>query len=406
MLNTRNPRSNGACAHAALVIIAMALGLAWATPAAASRRPVVVFTVDVESEGSLGLPAQVDAVCSDGGTCGLTEIVRLLAERDWPATFFLNVYEQARWGEPAMRGIAVRLQSSGHDVALHTHPHWAYDAARPGMREYTLEDQTSIIRDGVRSLEAWTKLPVVAHRAGAYAADERTLVALERNGVLVDSSVFWKHPSSRLDGLGLPRNFPGRYGRVLQIPVSAYERQDRPPVLGNLLAPVRSIRKIDPDWFVNAAEARAALDALVELDVPVIVVFLHSFSLMTHTGDGTAPTRDSHAVEMFRTILDYVAARQFPVTTMRQVAAQPIEVRTAAGEPEVPGVMVAVDLPHYGWRRAKSANKWALSAAAGLPLLSLGLASVFLVRRRSVARLDGRRHVIGHPGAGKGVHVQ
>ena len=389
----------------ARIAVVCALGSLPASPAAASERPVVVFTVDVESEGNVGLPAQVDAVCSDGSPCGLMEIVRLLEERDWQGTFFLSVYEQSKWGEPALRNIAGRLHSSGQDVGLHTHPHWTYDAARPGMHEYTLEEQTAIIRDGVRYLRSWTGLPVVAHRAGAYAADERTLIALNRNGVLLDSSLFWNHPSSKLDGLGLPTNFPGRHQSVLQIPVSAYQRQDRPAIFGNFVAPVTVVRKIDPNWFVDASEARGALDALVALDVPVIVVFLHSFSLMTTPQDGAPLPADRHAREMFRVILDYVTEKQLDVVTMRDLASGPLPARTGNGVDRVPGVPVSVDVAHYAWRRAKATDRWTLGGSAALPLLT---AAVMVLRRRRQAAADASRAVrVNLPSSvGKGVQVQ
>ena len=69
--------------------------------------------------------------------------------------------------------------------------------------------------------------PVVAHRAGAYAADRNTLIALRQNNILVDSSVFWKHPNTRLHDLGLPRNVPSLWDdHLTQIPVTVFEREN------------------------------------------------------------------------------------------------------------------------------------------------------------------------------------
>jgi peptidoglycan/xylan/chitin deacetylase (PgdA/CDA1 family) len=367
-----------------VAVVAVVLGLLFRGEAFASQGPVVVFTIDVESEGTLGLPEQINAICKDGAACGLNEIVRLLRERGWAGTFFLNVYEHRKWGEPALRKIAVDLQAAGQDLALHTHPHWIYDAARPGMNEYTLDEQTSIVRDGVRLLQGWTGKPVVAHRAGAYAADERTLVALDRNGVLMDSSLFWAYPGNKLQGLGLPRNFPGRYGRVTQIPVSVYERQDRPRYVQNLVAPVGVIRKIDPDWLVNADEARTAIDELIAMDVPVVVVFLHSFSLMTKEADGRAPAADRHSFDMFRAILDHVTERRLRVTTLRDLPASTVDVQRSPANDGIPAVSVAIDWPTYAWRRAKTTNRWSLAAAAGLPVLCA--VAFVVVRRRGAAR--------------------
>lgn len=345
----------------------------------ASARPLVVFTVDVESNETVRLPDQIDTVCQDGSRCGLFEIVRLLRARGWSGTFFLNVYEHRAWGEQTMRDIAARLQNNAQDVALHTHPHWAYDRRRPSMYQYSLNDQMTIVRDGVRLLETWTGRPVVAHRAGGYTADERTLVALSRNGIVVDSSRLWRNPGSHLEALGLSRNVPSRYGRILEIPVTVYERNDRPAAFTNSLAPVTSIRKIDPNWFVDADEARRAIAESVAADLPVIVVFLHSFSFMAGAANGGAPLADRHAMELFRIIADEVSKRGLHVVTMRDLAenraALPDALRDA-----VPTVTIRVGLTTYLWRRVKHAEA-APPVTAGVVLL-LGAATLLVLRSR------------------------
>jgi peptidoglycan/xylan/chitin deacetylase (PgdA/CDA1 family) len=355
------------------------------TPAAASSGPVVIFTVDVESNGAFRLPDQIDPVCSDGSRCGLMTIVRMLEERTWPATFFLNVYEHREWGEPLMRDLTRKLQDAGQDLALHTHPQHAYDHTRPGMREYSLEEQTEIVRDGVQLLQSWTGLPVVAHRAGAYAADERTLRALERNGVLIDSSVFWKHPNSRLDALGLPRNLPARYGQVLQIPVTVYLREDRPKLAGSIVAPVSVVRKLDADWFSNAAEMRSAIDASIAADLPVLVVFLHSFSFMKTGADGK-PVPNRQSIEMFRAMLDHLGHRNVPVVTMRELAVRDLPI-PSRGTDVVPSVTVRVDLLRYVWRRMKyTDDASSVGLGGGIALVCAGAALVVARQRRATGR--------------------
>jgi peptidoglycan/xylan/chitin deacetylase (PgdA/CDA1 family) len=366
-----------------------------AVPAsAASGRTLVVFTVDVESNETLRLPDQVDAVCKDGSACGFMEIARLLRERRWSGTFFLNVFEHQQWGETTMRNIAVRLQSAGQDVALHTHPQWGYDPARLGMNQYSLDEQTTIVRDGVRLLQAWTGRPVVAHRTGAYAADEHTLIALERNGLLVDSSVFWKDPNSRLDGLGLPRNLPAPHGRLTEIPVTVYERVDRPRILGAALSPLTVVRKIDPNWFVNADEVKAAIDAAVGSDLPVLVVFLHSFSFLAGPTAGGPPLADRHAMDMFRVILDNVARKDLPVVTMRELAHRGLPPLLSPDRDVVPQVTVPVDLHRYAWHRVRASVGLSLTIGVGVTLLSAGAVLVLARRRKATWRM------VPKPGAG------
>lgn len=359
-----------------------------ARASAAPGRTLVVFTIDVESNDTFRLPDQIDAVCTDGSACGLMEIARLLTERRWSGTFFLNVYEHPKWGLTAMRNVAVRLQAAGQDVALHTHPETVFDSSRTEMFQYSLDEQTSIIRDGVQLLTKWTGRPVVAHRAGDYSADEHTLIALERNGVLLDSSMFWRHPHSGLDALGLPRNLPAWHGRVAEIPVTVYQREDRPKIFGAAFAPATAVRKIDPNWFVNGDEVRTAIDALVAADVPVIVVFLHSFSFLAAPTAGGPPLADRHAIDMFRTIADHVASNDLPVVTMRELAGR--ELRLASRDNDVvPRVTVRVDFSRFVWRRIKASDRFSLSVEIGITLLATGAVFV-LVRRRKANETRAR----------------
>jgi peptidoglycan/xylan/chitin deacetylase (PgdA/CDA1 family) len=362
--------------------------------ASASSNTRVVFTVDVESNSAFELPDQVDAVCKGGVPCGLMEIVRLLKERQWSGTFFLNVYEHQRWGETAMRNIAVGLQAADQDVALHTHPQWAYDPSRWAMHQYSLDEQTDIVRDGVRLLRRWTGRPVVAHRAGAYTADENTLVALERNGVLLDSSMFWQYPASRLDGLGLPRNLPSRHGSLVEVPVTAYQRVDRPTVLGETLTPLAVVRKIDPNWFVDAAEMKAAVDAAVTSDIPIVVVFLHSFSFMAGSAGGT-PLADRHAIDIFRAMLDHIATKGLRVATMRELA-QPgaLPLQSSASD-VVPRVTVSVPVHRYVWRRLKASRTSLAAVGIGFTVLAAAVAIVWARRRIATNTRTGEGRASG-----------
>jgi len=374
----RTLRSAAVCA---LVMFVVGVGRA----SAGTR---VVFTFDVESNAMYRLPEEVDAVCKDGSACGLMEIVRLLDERRWSGTFFLNVYEHRLWGESAMKALALRLQKAHQDLGLHTHPDSAYDASRPEMYQYSLDEQTAIVRDGARLLQQWTGVPVVSHRAGAYSADAHTLTALERNGILIDSSLFLKYPKCRLNDLAMPSNVPSLRGRVLEIPVTAYERADRPGFLSSMVAPVTTVRKIDADWLIDEHEMRTAIDAAVDANFPVIVVFLHSFSFMDARSDGV-PVADRHAIQMFKATMDYVALKQLPVVSMRDLANDQ-ELRTSSHKDLVPQVAMTVDMPHYVWRRLKADGAAPRFAGAGMVLIAAAVA-LTVVRRRVATRAAAGR---------------
>ncbi len=194
----------------------------------------------------------------------------------------------------------------------------------------------------------------------------------------LDSSAFWQDPDNRLDGVGLPRNLPAVRGGLIEIPVTVYERADRPAFLSARFAPVTTVRKFDPNWFVDESEMRRAIDAAIAADLPVLVVFLHSFSFMAEPADGK-PRPDDHAAPLFRALLEAVASRKLTVVNMRDLAAErPPNLPTVRDA--VPQVPMTVGFTRYVGRRAKHSPRGSL----GLGAASLGLCAgaVLAARRR------------------------
>jgi peptidoglycan/xylan/chitin deacetylase (PgdA/CDA1 family) len=394
-------RSSNALRRAARVGLAALLCL-WIGVAVA--RPAVIVTVDVESTESLPLPLQRDAVCATGVHCGLFEIARMLEQHRLAGTFFLNVYEYKAWGEPTLRDIARRLHAEGHEVGLHTHPHWAYDPTRVNMYDYSLGEQTRIVADGARLLQQWTGLAVVSHRSGAYTANRDTLEALVRSGIRVDSSFFPGHPRSRLNGLGLSVNRPSVFGGVLEIPVTIYRREDHPSLLGNIAPPLAAIRKIDVDWFVddNETEARSAIDAAADAGVPYIVVFLHSFSLMAGPGDGATPVANVRRQKLFGALLDHVVALGLPVVRMGDIdTPDAMAAAAAVAKDPLPAISITVPLYKYlahGSRLYVIQNRVPL--ADGILVLLVSVTWIVVARRRSHDRTRETNH--SSPASGDG----
>jgi hypothetical protein len=350
-------------------------------------QPQVIITVDVESVEKVALPDQVDPMCTDGSRCGLMGIVGTLAERGLAGTFFLNPYEYKQWGEPTMRAIAVALQHAGQEVGLHTHPQWAYDANRNEMFEYSLDEQTRIVEDGVRMLSNWTGMPVVSHRTGDYSADFNTLQALARNGISLDSSVFLEHPHSRLSQLGLPSNIPTSVEGITEIPVTVYRREEYPRFVGRLAPPFSTVRKIDPNWFRSEDEALAAIDAEIQSNTPFIVFFLHSFSFIGSVGTDHTPVPDAASRQRFSSMLDHIEARGLTVVTMRDLAASP-SIVSPERKDFVPSVPVVSPVYLYLGHWARSRPDIAIAGAAGLVLVGAAIVGIFVRRHYAVRRTN------------------
>ncbi len=333
--------------------------------AAAWAKPVVIITIDVESQ-ALGLPAQVDAACSDGSRCGLMAISRSLARRGLAGTFFLSVFEHRTWGEPALRDIVGRLQADGHDVELHTHPQFAYDPTRNEMFQYRLDEQTAIIRDGAALLSRWTGRPVVAHRAGDYAADPNTLLALQRNGIPIDSSLLAGHAHCRLTVPPLKRNLPARSGDVIEVPVTVFLQAESPAWLTNHLAPVTTLRKIDVNWLADERQSRAAIDAAVSADLPVIVIFLHSFSLLRADPGGGPPVADAVARANLDALLDEIQAQQLQVVSARDIAAHGATLIRSDAPDLTPTLRRETGMLRYLWHRLHGPGQPPDAGSAGV----------------------------------------
>jgi hypothetical protein len=245
------------------------------------------------------------------------------------------------------------------------------------------------VADGARLLQEWTGLPVVAHRAGAYSANKDSIDALARNRITLDASLFPGEAHCRLNGLGLPVNFPGRIGGVTEIPVTVYERRERPAGLGRLLPPHVVLGKIDVNAMDDERQAVAALSAVSAANLPFIVIFLHSFSFETPAGRvGGAPLANERAMRIFQALIDEMSAKQVAVVTAREVADQHnlIAVDGASGKPPdralVPRAEIVVPTLEYGVRALRSFST-GTRVAIGCTALLVTAAILWWLRRRA-----------------------
>ena len=136
-----------------------------------------------------------------------------------------------------MRCQAVELARRGHDIQLHLHPQWhraRYDGSNWKLENSCLtldtlfetqEETTEFIRDRRSALETISGKPVVAYRAGGFAAQPGTklLRALDASGFAIESSVvrglYFEKPC-RLDYRDAPE------GRRLWRVSDAVDRED------------------------------------------------------------------------------------------------------------------------------------------------------------------------------------
>ena len=268
----------------------------------------VIVTVDTENlqphllEGRYG----ANLIRGEGprGVFGTPLIMELLEAHGIRAAFFVNVYEYGQFGEAEIEAICAEIKGRGHDVELHTHPVWCYDRDREHMWQYTLDEQSEIIRHGLDLIEHWTGERPWAHRAGAYGANADTIEALALHDIPMDSSAFFEHPNCRIHKV---RNRVALLGSVLEVPVTGFFRHQ-----GLSLGPVtiprgRRFIKTDIDWALPS-ELKTFIRRAREHRLRVMTLFLHSYSLMRLDETWSVTGPEECKVRAFQDLLARIAS--------------------------------------------------------------------------------------------------
>ncbi len=221
-----------------------------------------------------------------GADFGVFGILDELDERGLRATFFVNVFEADRQPPSTVRGVVTEIADRGHEVALHTHPApelpW-YD--KPLFRK-TRDDQTEILKRGRTMLQDWSEQPVGTFRAGGYAINDDTLVAMSAAGLRIDSSVFFPSPNNHNRRFTI--NAPRLAGEVVEAPVTYVIRA------GDDGSAVEH-RKLDLDWL-GPEQLVQAITRLRASRVDSAVFMMHSFSFLQKASLPPEQAPSAHAL--------------------------------------------------------------------------------------------------------------
>jgi hypothetical protein len=167
----------------------------------------VFFTVDVEvwCSGWTELDARFPSAfqryiygSTPVGQYGLPYQLRVLNDHGLKGVFFTETLFSSRFGPEPLREIVDMVQGAGQEVQLHLHTEWVNEAIEPvlpgeqkkrqNMRNFTLDEQTMLIKAGIDMLErAGAKRPN-AFRAGSFGFNADTVAAVAANGLPIDAS--------------------------------------------------------------------------------------------------------------------------------------------------------------------------------------------------------------------------
>lgn len=134
------------------------------------------------SRGNYGLPYQLDVLNAHGLT----------------AVFFVEPLFATRFGREPLAEIVCLLREKEQEIELHLHTEWVDESREPlladicgktqHLRQFSLEDQTTLIAAGAKLINSAGGGEITAFRAGSFAFNSDTLRALSRVGIPVDSS--------------------------------------------------------------------------------------------------------------------------------------------------------------------------------------------------------------------------
>ncbi len=218
------------------------------------------------------------------GSFGLPYQIATFARYGLKATYFVEALFAGRVGAAPLHAIVRQVQDAGHEVQLHLHTEWLgdlTDPALPGahrqfMRQFTLQQQSALIRAGMDTLHAAGVPALHAFRAGSYGANLDTLRALAKNGIAIDSSY---NPGLQRDWPRAPMLHQARRMEgVLELPISSF--RDFP-------GHVRPTQLC----ACSSDEMQHALWAAAAAGWYSFVVVLHSFELLKQRDSRAAPDR-------------------------------------------------------------------------------------------------------------------
>lgn len=132
------------------------------------------------------------------GEYGLRYQLQQLRDHALYGVFFVEPLFATRFGIEPLAEIVGLIKEYGQEVQLHMHPEWVDESLkpllpktyrkRPFMRDFSLQDQTTLIAKGIQLISDAGGPSLNAFRAGSFGFNENTLAALAANNITFDSS--------------------------------------------------------------------------------------------------------------------------------------------------------------------------------------------------------------------------
>ena len=238
---------------------------------------------------------------TDQGDYALPMTMEILNDHGLKGVFFVEPLFATRFGMAPLLETVHLIREAGHEVQLHLHTEWVdeardgslpvIDGKRENLREFSLADQSALIRTGLNLLRSAGAGPINAFRAGNYGLNSATLAALAENGIDYDTSYNAAAEIGVADvAPGEILTQPKRFNSVIEYPVTVY--RDRG---GDSLR----LFQLNACSF---SEITSVLTTAVDLGWESVVMVSHNFELLNQRKNRPDPI----VVRRFRKLCRYL----------------------------------------------------------------------------------------------------
>jgi hypothetical protein len=243
----------------------------------------------------------------NGQKVGYKLIIKMLKKYNAIGEFFVDIYPFQKLGEQKFKKLCQNIVASGHKVNLHTHPSKMFDPNRKFMHEYSLKEQTEILKNGKNKIKEWTGIYPLAHRAGGYGINKNTFKALNQVGIKFDSSYFYKNSNCKYRSSNINNVF--KINQITEIPVTTYEQKNQYYIIGIKNFQKTNYQKLDFRYGSNVVEIQKVISQMQKNSTAVI--FLHSFNFLNLNYDTKnqkylKPTINNKLIKDFKNLLKWI----------------------------------------------------------------------------------------------------
>lgn len=221
------------------------------------------------------------------GDFGLPYQLKVLNDHGLTGVFFVEPLFSARFGAQALADIVGLIEGAGQEVQLHLHTEWVDEATRPlladvgakrqHLRYFSRDEQSQLIAQGAAMLHAAGARPVNAFRAGSFAFNRDTLLALAENAIPFDSSYnasMFGPDSGVMPGIRMTE--PAACDGVYEYPMTVYDDG------------TKALRHVQLT-SCSFSEIEALLWQALEAGRNAFVLLAHSFELLNPAKDRVDP---------------------------------------------------------------------------------------------------------------------